>query len=151
MSDPITSSACEEMHLLIQADLDGELDAAATVVLAAHLRDCAGCAALRQELTGLSGQLRAEIPTAAGTGCVAAGVGGEVVAGGTTGAERVSPAAGAVAVIRGWGGDCGGVGADVAAWRRSGCGAGGKPYQGVAAGASDRCGLDRPAYGEAVV
>jgi anti-sigma factor RsiW len=62
VSDPITSSACEEMHLLIQADLDGELDAAATVVLAAHLRDCGGCAALRQELTDLSGRLRADIP-----------------------------------------------------------------------------------------
>ncbi|MCW3474505.1 anti-sigma factor family protein [Limobrevibacterium gyesilva] len=53
--------ACEEMQLLIQADLDGELDAAATAVLAAHLRDCAGCAALQRELANLSGRLHAEL------------------------------------------------------------------------------------------
>ena len=58
--------ACEEMRLLVQADLDGELDAAATAALAAHLADCPGCATLRQELTGLSARLRGELsPVAA--------------------------------------------------------------------------------------
>lgn len=51
-------TACEEMRLLIQADLDGELDAAATAVLAAHVKDCAGCQALQRELVGLSTRLR---------------------------------------------------------------------------------------------
>ena len=53
---------CEEMQLLIQADLDGELDAAATVVLAAHVKDCPGCTALQRDLTTLSQRLRTEIP-----------------------------------------------------------------------------------------
>jgi anti-sigma factor RsiW len=56
-----SATACEEMRLLVQADLDGELDAAATAALAAHLADCPGCASLRQELTGLSARLREEL------------------------------------------------------------------------------------------
>jgi anti-sigma factor RsiW len=55
------ATACEEMRLLIQADLDGELDAAATAALAAHIADCPGCAALQRELTGLSARLRGEL------------------------------------------------------------------------------------------
>ncbi len=50
-------TACAEMQLLIQADLDGELDAAATTVLAAHVRDCPGCAALQADMTALSRNL----------------------------------------------------------------------------------------------
>jgi anti-sigma factor RsiW len=57
MTAPV-GTACEEMRLLVQADLDGELDAAATAALAAHLADCPGCAALRQDLVGLSARLR---------------------------------------------------------------------------------------------
>ena len=53
--------ACEGMHLLIQADLDCELDAAATATLAAHLDDCPGCSALQRELVGLSARLRGEL------------------------------------------------------------------------------------------
>ena len=66
-TDPAASTAaCEEMQLLIQADLDGELDAAATAALAAHLHDCPGCSALQRELSDLSVRLRAELrPTAA--------------------------------------------------------------------------------------
>jgi len=56
-----SATACEEMRLLVQADLDGELDAAATAALAGHLADCPGCATLRQELTGLSARLREEV------------------------------------------------------------------------------------------
>jgi anti-sigma factor RsiW len=54
-----SAHACAEMQLLIQADLDGELDAAATAALAAHVQDCPGCAALQAELAGLSRRLRA--------------------------------------------------------------------------------------------
>jgi anti-sigma factor RsiW len=55
------ATSCEEMRLLIQADLDGELDAAATAALAAHVADCPGCAALQRELTGLTARLRGEL------------------------------------------------------------------------------------------
>ena len=55
-------TACEEMRLLIQADLDGELDAAATAALAAHVTDCPGCAVLQRDLAALSSRLRGEIP-----------------------------------------------------------------------------------------
>jgi len=53
--------ACEEMRLLVQADLDGELDAAATAALEAHVRDCPGCAALQRDLTALSARMRGEL------------------------------------------------------------------------------------------
>jgi anti-sigma factor RsiW len=55
------STACEEFSLLIQADLDGELDAAATAALAAHIADCPGCAELQRNLTALSSRLRGEL------------------------------------------------------------------------------------------
>jgi anti-sigma factor RsiW len=51
---------CTAMRLLIQADLDGELDAAQAATLAAHLEDCTGCAATRNELAELGSRLRAE-------------------------------------------------------------------------------------------
>ena len=53
--------ACDEMQLLIQADLDGELDTAATAALSSHVRDCPACTALAADLTVLSAQLRREI------------------------------------------------------------------------------------------
>ena len=49
---------CGDMHLLVQAELDGELDAAGAASLAAHLQGCAGCTALQAELGALSGALR---------------------------------------------------------------------------------------------
>jgi anti-sigma factor RsiW len=52
-------SACDDKLLLLQAQADGELDAANALVLEAHLRSCAGCAeelarieALREMLKG---------------------------------------------------------------------------------------------------
>lgn len=53
--------ACAEMQMLIQADLDGELDAAATSVLTVHVMDCPGCAALQADLTALSRDLHATL------------------------------------------------------------------------------------------
>ena len=50
--------ACGDMILLVQAELDGELDAAGAAALAAHVQGCAGCAGLQSDLAGLSGQLR---------------------------------------------------------------------------------------------
>lgn len=50
-----------EKQLLIQAELDGELDAAGVAALAAHVRDCADCAALRADLGALSTRMRDEV------------------------------------------------------------------------------------------
>jgi anti-sigma factor RsiW len=58
MSDEI----CGSMHLLIQADHDGELDAADAARVADHLRVCPACAVVAADLRGLSTRLRAEIP-----------------------------------------------------------------------------------------
>lgn len=58
----MTEERCAEMRLLIQAELDGELDAAEATTLAAHLEACPDCTASRSALTGLSSRLRAEVP-----------------------------------------------------------------------------------------
>jgi anti-sigma factor RsiW len=58
----MTGIACEDMHLLLQAELDGELDAAAAAALAAHVTACPHCAPLQRDLAALSGRLRAELP-----------------------------------------------------------------------------------------
>jgi anti-sigma factor RsiW len=52
------SAPCETTHLLLQAELDGELDAAAAAGLSDHLSTCPDCATLRTDLTALSTQLR---------------------------------------------------------------------------------------------
>jgi anti-sigma factor RsiW len=52
---------CASMHLLIQADHDGELDAAEAARVAAHLQTCAACTAQAAALRRLSAQLRAEL------------------------------------------------------------------------------------------
>lgn len=41
---------CPDKRLLLNADLDGELDAGRSAELAAHVQGCAGCAALRDAL-----------------------------------------------------------------------------------------------------
>jgi anti-sigma factor RsiW len=53
--------ACADMRLLIQADHDGELDAAGAARVAAHVVSCPACAAYAASLQQLSGMLRAEI------------------------------------------------------------------------------------------
>ncbi len=54
----MTVSPCSEMELLVQADVDGELDAPNAAALARHVAGCPGCAALQAELVALSGQLK---------------------------------------------------------------------------------------------
>jgi anti-sigma factor RsiW len=48
--------------LLLNADLDGELDAGQSADLAQHVATCAECTKLRAELSELSGRLRADLP-----------------------------------------------------------------------------------------
>ncbi len=56
----MSGTGCHDKRLLIQAEWDGELDAADAAALAAHVEGCAACAALRAELAGVSGRVRAE-------------------------------------------------------------------------------------------
>lgn len=55
-------TACAEYTLLIQADLDGELDAAAAAALAAHVETCPGCGALRERMAAQTRALREALP-----------------------------------------------------------------------------------------
>lgn len=51
-------NACEDKELLLQGLLDGELDAANTLSLEAHLRACPGCAQTLERLHSLRARLR---------------------------------------------------------------------------------------------
>lgn len=53
---------CERHRLMLQAEHDGELDAAHVAELERHLADCPACTAARAELAALSRRLKAEIP-----------------------------------------------------------------------------------------
>jgi anti-sigma factor RsiW len=51
-------SVCGDKELLLHGLLDGELDAANTLLCEAHLRDCAGCAAEYERLQSLRNRIR---------------------------------------------------------------------------------------------
>lgn len=53
---------CQEMRLLIQADMDGELTPADAARVAVHLDSCAACAAVLGNLSSLSARIRAGAP-----------------------------------------------------------------------------------------
>jgi anti-sigma factor RsiW len=55
------SDACEELHLLIQADIDGELRPAEAAGVAAHVEQCANCRKVQSELMALSHRIRTEV------------------------------------------------------------------------------------------
>jgi anti-sigma factor RsiW len=50
------------MALLLNADLDGELDAGQSAALAEHLASCPACASLQADLQTLGRSLRADLP-----------------------------------------------------------------------------------------
>ena len=54
---------CDEIRLLIQADLDGELRPAEAARIAAHLERCPRCAETQTDLATLAGRVRAEVPS----------------------------------------------------------------------------------------
>ncbi|HEV7319653.1 MAG TPA: anti-sigma factor [Ensifer sp.] len=56
----MTDQSCTEMHLLIQADVDGELEPAEAGRVAWHVERCPSCARLQADLSALSGRLRDE-------------------------------------------------------------------------------------------
>jgi anti-sigma factor RsiW len=53
---------CAEMHLLIQADADGELTPADAAAVGAHLEHCSACAIVQADLQSLSQRMRRELP-----------------------------------------------------------------------------------------
>jgi len=58
----MSSNHCQEMRLLVQADVDGELQAAEAARVADHLESCVECARLQQRLLALSDTLRRKLP-----------------------------------------------------------------------------------------
>jgi anti-sigma factor RsiW len=58
----VTDDRCLEMHLLMQADLDGELSPAEAARVAAHLPGCPECRAVQQRLSLVSNGVRAAAP-----------------------------------------------------------------------------------------
>jgi anti-sigma factor RsiW len=58
----MTANPCPDRVLLLQAELDGELGAAESAALQAHLEGCAGCLTLQAELRSLAAGLRAAAP-----------------------------------------------------------------------------------------
>jgi anti-sigma factor RsiW len=56
------TETCDHFALLLNADLDGELDAAQSAALAQHVATCEECTALRDQLGKLSAGLRSDLP-----------------------------------------------------------------------------------------
>ncbi|HYZ32259.1 MAG TPA: zf-HC2 domain-containing protein, partial [Crenalkalicoccus sp.] len=56
------AAGCAQYRLLLQAELDGELDAAAAAALAEHVERCPDCQALREALIGLERELKEALP-----------------------------------------------------------------------------------------
>ncbi len=71
---------CDEMRLLVQADVDGELAAAEAARVAAHLEHCDGCAELQRQLLVLAQPLRREMPYYAASDALRAAVQSRVAA-----------------------------------------------------------------------
>jgi anti-sigma factor RsiW len=57
------TEACEEIRLLIQADIDGELQPAEAARVAAHLHRCPACTEIQARLLSLSERVRQEAPS----------------------------------------------------------------------------------------
>lgn len=70
----MTADPCGEMHLLVQAELDGELDAAGVAALVGHLQGCPDCAALQAELGELSARLKGGLTRHAAPASLAAAI-----------------------------------------------------------------------------
>ena len=58
----MTSEPCDEMRLLVQADVDGELQPAEAARVAVHVGRCQDCAAVQADLLALSARIRREAP-----------------------------------------------------------------------------------------
>jgi anti-sigma factor RsiW len=58
----MSASLCDELSLLIQADIDGELRPAEAARVASHLDACEACSRHQRQLIALSARLRSEAP-----------------------------------------------------------------------------------------
>ncbi len=58
----MTMEPCASMEFMLQADVDGQLDIGDSAQLAMHLEQCPACRERHAALTGLSAQLRKELP-----------------------------------------------------------------------------------------
>lgn len=56
-----STNSCEEMQLLIQADIDGELRAAEAAAVISHRKSCANCERFYQQLCSLQNALREDL------------------------------------------------------------------------------------------
>ncbi|MBV9735083.1 MAG: zf-HC2 domain-containing protein [Acidisphaera sp.] len=80
---------CEEWRPLVQAGLDGELDAGEAARLALHMRHCRDCTALQAQLAGLSARLREAAPRHAAPAALRQAIAARI---GTAGAAAAPPA-----------------------------------------------------------
>jgi len=58
----MTDDGCDEMRLLVQADVDGELQPAVAARIGAHLEHCPRCAEMQVQLLALSSRVRQDAP-----------------------------------------------------------------------------------------
>ena len=77
---------CQEFHLLIQADIDGELTANEAAGVAVHVAGCPACAKLQADLLALRLRLRGDLPRSAAGAATRAAVAKRLAA--MPGAER---------------------------------------------------------------
>ena len=86
----MSDNACDEMRLLVQADMDGELAPAESARVASHLEGCAGCAETQARLLALSTRLRREVPYHAASEKLRAAVRSQIAAVGAPAETRRS-------------------------------------------------------------
>lgn len=58
MLTPVPPTTCQRAREAVSLQLDGELSELGAARLAAHLRDCAVCAAYAEEISAIAGRLR---------------------------------------------------------------------------------------------
>jgi anti-sigma factor RsiW len=76
----MTDDGCDEMHLLIQADVDGELQPAEAARVGVHLTRCADCSALQARLLALGERVRAEASSHPASAALRARIGAQIAA-----------------------------------------------------------------------
>lgn len=74
------SNACAEFELLLQADVDGELDAAQAAAVTAHRSQCLHCTAIYKELLGLHERMRLELQSEQASGSFRTAIAAKIAA-----------------------------------------------------------------------
>jgi anti-sigma factor RsiW len=76
----MTGDGCDEMRLLVQADVDGELLPAEAARVGAHLERCPACAEAQTQMLALSTRLRQDAPRYAASSALRARVNASIAA-----------------------------------------------------------------------